>query len=71
MSNYRIPRAPVQPMTERERLTRQIEKDIADYLSKGGKINVYPPGYSAVEGTRIPLLDGKTGWERELRNPKK
>ena len=71
MSNYRIPRAPVQPMTERELLTRQIEKDIADYLSKGGKINVYPPGYSTVEGTRIPLIDGKTGWERELRNPKK
>lgn len=58
-------------MTEKELLMRQIEQDIADYLSKGGKINVYPPGYSAIEGTQIPLPDGKTGWERELRNPKK
>lgn len=71
MSNYRIPRAPVQTLTEKELLTRQIEKDIADYLSKGGKINVYPPGYSAVENNSILMFDGKTGWEKELRNQKK
>ena len=71
MSNYRIPRMAVVPLTEKQQQQLQIEQDTADYLAKGGQINVYPPGYSMLEEKLGNVLSVKTGWEKELRNPKK
>ena len=63
MTNYAIPRAPVLTGTEKELRRKELQRDIDAFLAKGGKIVVYPTGFSSDDA-----LNPKTGWEKELRN---
>jgi hypothetical protein len=63
MTNYAIPRAPVLTGTEKELRRKELQRDIDAFLANGGKIVVYPPGFSADDAD-----NPKTGWEKELRN---
>jgi len=62
-TNYAIPRSPVRTVDEKKSVRQQIQRDIDAFLAKGGKIVVYPPGFSADDA-----LNPKTGWEKKLRN---
>lgn len=62
-TNYAIPRSPVRTVDEKNSVRQQIQRDIDAFLAKGGKIVVYPPGFSADDA-----LNPKTGWEKKLRN---
>ncbi len=62
-TNYAIPRAPVLTGTEKEKRRKKIQQDIDDFLAKGGKIVVYPAGFSSDD-----VDNPKSGWEKELRN---
>jgi ABC-type uncharacterized transport system involved in gliding motility auxiliary subunit len=48
---------------EKKSVRQQIQRDIDAFLAKGGKIVVYPTGFSSDDA-----LNPKTGWEKELRN---
>jgi hypothetical protein len=63
LTNHAIPRSPVRTADEKNSVRQQIQRDIDAFLAKGGKIVVYPPGFSADDA-----LNPKTGWEKELRN---
>jgi len=63
MTNYAIPRAPVLTGKEKELRRKELQRDIDAFLANGGKIVVYPPGFSAEDAGNT-----KTGWEKELRN---
>ena len=63
MTNYAIPRSPVRTGDEKKSARKQIQRDIDAFLANGGKIVVYPPGFSAEDAG-----NPKTGWEKELRN---
>jgi len=62
-TNYAIPRSPVRTADEKNSVRQQIQRDIDAFLANGGKIVVYPPGFSADDA-----LNPKTGWEKKLRN---
>ncbi len=62
-TNYAIPRSPVRTVDEKKSVRQQIQRDIDAFLANGGKIVVYPPGFSADDA-----LNPKTGWEKKLRN---
>ena len=63
LTNHAIPRSPVRTADEKKSVRQQIQRDIDTFLAKGGKIVVYPPGFSADDA-----LNPKTGWEKKLRN---
>jgi len=62
MNNYQIPRAPVLTGKEKEDQRAEIQRDIDAFLANGGKIVVYPPGFSAEDA------GSNNGWEKKLRN---
>ena len=63
MTNYAIPRAVVLTGKEKELRRKELQRDIDAFLANGGKIVVYPTGFSSDDA-----LNPKTGWEKELRN---
>lgn len=62
MNNYQIPRAPVLTGKEKEDQRAEIQRDIDAFLANGGKIVVYPPGFSAEDS------GSSSAWEKKLRN---
>lgn len=62
MNNYQIPRAPVLTGKEKEDQRAEIQRDIDAFLANGGKIVVYPPGFSAEDA------GSSSAWEKKLRN---
>lgn len=61
--DYATPLSPVGTVDKKKSLRQEIQRHIDRFLANGGKIVVYPPGFSAEDA-----LNSKTGWEKKFRN---